>query len=54
VRETIAARPGPFDVAIPGRFLRTVEKTVTAKRWRRSWDAGNAMGAAVAVEYALS
>jgi len=54
VRETIAARPGPFDVAIPGRFLRTVEETVTAKRWRRSWDAGNAMGAAVAVEYALS
>jgi len=53
VRETIAARPGPFDLAIPGGFLRTVEKTVTAKRWRRSWDAGHALGAAATVEYAL-
>jgi predicted ATPase/transcriptional regulator with XRE-family HTH domain len=54
IRETIAARPGPFDIAIPGRFLRTIEGTVTAKRWRRSWDAGYALGAEAAAEYALA
>jgi tetratricopeptide (TPR) repeat protein len=52
--ETIAAPPAPFDVAIPGLFLRRVERTVPAKRWRRSWDAGYAMGAEAAVEYALA
>jgi len=54
LRETIAARPGPFDVAIPGRFLRRIEKTVTAKRWRRSWDAGYTLGAETAAQYALA
>lgn len=54
IRETIAARPGPFDVAIPGGFLRSIERTVTAKRWRRSWEAGYALGAEAAVEYALA
>jgi predicted ATPase len=54
LRNTIAARPGPFDVAIPGRFLRSIETTVTAKRWRQSWDAGYALGAKAAVEYALA
>jgi tetratricopeptide (TPR) repeat protein len=53
VRETIAARPGPFELAIPDRFLQSVEGTVTAKRWRRCWDAGYAMGTEAAVEYAL-
>jgi predicted ATPase/DNA-binding XRE family transcriptional regulator len=52
--ETIAARPAPFDLAIPGLFLRRVEKTVPAKRWRRSWDGGYAMGAEAALEYALA
>jgi len=51
---TIAARPAPFDVAIPGLFLRRVEKTVPAKRWRKSWDRGYAMGGEAAVEYALA
>jgi predicted ATPase/DNA-binding XRE family transcriptional regulator len=54
VWETIAAPPAPFDVAIPGVFLRSVEKTVPAKRWRKSWDGGYAMGAEAAVEYALA
>ena len=54
IRETIAARPGPFDVAIPEGFLRRVERTVRAKRWRRSWDTGHAMGPEAAVEYALA
>jgi predicted ATPase/transcriptional regulator with XRE-family HTH domain len=54
IRNTIAARPGPFDVAIPSRFLRSVEQTVTATRWRRSWEAGYALGAEAAVEYALA
>jgi hypothetical protein len=53
-RETIAARPGPFDIAIPVRFLRTIQGTVTAKRWHRSWDAGYALGSEAAVEYALA
>ncbi|OLC22787.1 MAG: hypothetical protein AUG06_01650 [Actinobacteria bacterium 13_1_20CM_2_65_11] len=54
IRNTIAARPGPFDVAIPGLFLQSAERTVTKKRWRRSWDAGYALGAEAAVEYALA
>jgi hypothetical protein len=54
IRETIAARPGQFDVAIPGRFLRRIERTVTAKRWLRSWDAGYSLEAETAVEYALA
>ena len=53
IRKTIAARPGPFDVAIPGRFLRSIERTVAAKRWHRSWDEGHALGVEAAVEYAL-
>jgi predicted ATPase/transcriptional regulator with XRE-family HTH domain len=54
IRNTIAARPGPFDVAIPGRLLQSVEQTVTATRWRRSWEAGYSLGAEAAVEYALA
>jgi hypothetical protein len=54
IRETIAARAGPFDVAIPGRFLRSVEQTVTATRWRRSWEAGYTLAAETAVEFALA
>jgi predicted ATPase/transcriptional regulator with XRE-family HTH domain len=54
VRETIAARPGPFDFAIPGRFLRRIEKTVLAKRWHRSWDAGHVLDAQAAVKYVLA
>jgi class 3 adenylate cyclase len=54
IRDTIAARPGPFDLAIPGRYLQRIEKTVTAKRWRRSWDAGHGLQAEDAVAYALA
>jgi predicted ATPase/DNA-binding XRE family transcriptional regulator len=54
IRNTIAASPGPFDVAIPGRFLQRSEKSVMSKRWRRLWDAGYALGTEAAVEYALS
>jgi predicted ATPase/DNA-binding XRE family transcriptional regulator len=53
VRKTIAARPGPFDLAIPERFLRRCEKTITAKRWQRSWGAGHVLSAEAAVDYAL-
>jgi len=53
VREMIAARPGPFDVAIPRRFIETSEKSVGAKRWHRSWQAGHAMSVEGAVAYAL-
>ena len=54
IRNTIAMRFGPFAVAIPERFLQSIERTVTKKRWRRSWDAGSALGAEAAVEYALA
>jgi tetratricopeptide (TPR) repeat protein len=54
IRNTIAARLGPFNVAIPGRFLRSVEQTAGPARWRRSWEAGYTMGAEAAVEYALT
>jgi predicted ATPase/DNA-binding XRE family transcriptional regulator len=54
VREMIAARPGPSDVAIPRRFIETSEKAVGATRWHRSWQAGHAMTIDGAVAYALA
>jgi len=54
VREVIAARPGPFDVAIPRRFLENIEKTVNGERWNRSWQAGHALSIEAAVAYALA
>ncbi|HEY9288276.1 MAG TPA: hypothetical protein VIT43_09670 [Candidatus Dormibacteraeota bacterium] len=54
VRETMAARPGPFDVAIPRRLLEDIERAVDAERWHRSWQAGQVMGPEAAVAYALS
>ena len=53
-REMIAARPGPFDVAIPRRFIETSEKAVGAKRWHRSWQTGHALSIEAAVAYALA
>jgi hypothetical protein len=50
----IAARPGPFDVAIPNRFIESSEKAAGAKRWHRSWEAGRAMNIEAAVAYALA
>jgi hypothetical protein len=54
VRETIAARPGLFDLAIPGRFLEAIEGAVSAERWQRAWSAGYELDAEAAVAYALS
>jgi predicted ATPase/transcriptional regulator with XRE-family HTH domain len=53
VREKIAARPGPFDVAIPSRLLENIERTVPVKRWHRSWQAGHILGTEAAIAYAL-
>jgi len=41
-RETIASRP-TFEVAITGRFVETVQRTVSQKRWHESWGAGRAL-----------
>jgi predicted ATPase/DNA-binding XRE family transcriptional regulator len=54
VRDMIAARPGPFDVAIPRRFIESSEKAVGAKRWHRSWEAGRTMNIEAAIAYALT
>ena len=54
VRETIAARPGPFDLAIPERFLEKIERSVDAKRWHASWQAGHLLRTDGAVAYALA
>ena len=54
IREMIAARPGPFDVAIPRRFIDTSERAVGAKRWHRSWQTGHALSIEAAVAYALA
>jgi predicted ATPase/DNA-binding XRE family transcriptional regulator len=54
VRETMAARPGSFDVAIPQRFLERMEQTVTVERWQRAWQAGHELDVGDAVPYALS
>lgn len=51
-RETIASRP-TFEVAITGRFVETVQRTVSQKRWHESWGAGRAKSAEAAVAYAL-
>jgi len=47
-------RPGPFDVAIPRRFIEISEQAVGAKRWHRSWQAGHAMSVVAAVAYGLA
>ena len=52
IRETIATRP-TFEVAITGRLLESVQRTVTEKRWHDSWEAGRALSAEAAVTYAL-
>jgi len=49
-----ARTPGPFDVAIPRRFIETSEKAVGAKRWHRSWHTGHALSIEAAVAYALA
>lgn len=53
VRETIAARPGPFDLAIPGRFLESMERAVPPQLWHGAWQAGHDLHIDAAVAYAL-
>lgn len=54
VRESIAARPAAFEMAIPGRLLEQVEMTASPTHWRRSWDAGRALDMDSAVAQALA
>ena len=52
IRETIATRP-TFEVAITGRFLESVQRTVNERRWHDLWEAGRALSTGDAVVYAL-
>lgn len=54
IRESIAARPAPFETAIPGRWVERIEKTADPRRWHRSWDAGHAMSSESAIARALA
>ena len=54
IRESIAARPAPFEMAIPGRLLREIEIAADPRRWRRSWDAGRALDMESAIARALA
>jgi non-specific serine/threonine protein kinase len=53
VRDTIAARAAPFELAITGPFLERIQEAADEERWRDAWEAGIAMGADAAVAYAL-
>jgi len=53
IREAIASRPAPFDVAITGRLLDRTKSTMTEKRWHRTWEKGRALDSVAAVAYAL-
>lgn len=53
VRETIAAHPGLFDLAIPGHFLNGTEQAVGTARWQSTRHAGYSMPAEKAIAYAL-
>lgn len=54
LRDTIAARPGPFDVAVPGRYVESAARSVEGDRWQRAWAAGRLMDVDSAVALALS
>lgn len=54
IREGIAARPAPFETAIPGRLLQSIEMTTNAPLWRKSWDAGRALDSESAIVRALT
>jgi hypothetical protein len=43
IRETIAAQPAPFDVAIISPLLQQIKESVSGQRWHRSWDQGRAL-----------
>jgi tetratricopeptide (TPR) repeat protein len=54
IRETIASRAAPFDVAISGRLLARIQSSGSEKRWRRAWDRGRALDSAAAISFALA
>jgi predicted ATPase/DNA-binding XRE family transcriptional regulator len=54
IRETIASRTAPFDVAITGPLLQRITARVPEAQWRRSWNRGQALDPAAAVAYALA
>jgi non-specific serine/threonine protein kinase len=54
VRETIAAHPGPFELAIPGRLLERMERAAGAERWQQTWQEGYELQVESAVAYALA
>ena len=53
VRETIAARAAPFELAVTGPFLERIQMAADKEIWNNAWEAGLAMGADAAVAYAL-
>ncbi len=54
VRETIASRPAPFELAIIARYTERAEKSAGKKRWLLAWETGRALSAEGAVAYALT
>ena len=54
IRETIAARAAPFDVAIASRLLDRAEASGSEMRWRRGWERGRALAPAAAIALALA
>jgi predicted ATPase/DNA-binding XRE family transcriptional regulator len=54
VRETIAARAAPFELAMMGHHLERIEKDADEELWHTAWEAGLAMSAEAAVAYALA
>ena len=54
VRETIAARAAPFELAVTGPFMERIQKAADEDLWHGAWEAGLAMGADAAVAYALA
>jgi len=53
VRETIAARAAPFELAVTAPFMERMETAADAEQWHRAWEIGLAMGADAAVAHAL-
>jgi predicted ATPase len=54
IRETIASRPAPFDVAITSPFVQRIKASVSVERWRHCWGRGQALEPVAAVAYALA
>lgn len=53
IRDTIAARAAPFDVAIAGHLLDGAKASGSEMRWRRGWERGRALDPAAAIALAL-